>query len=242
MFVWAALNYYWLGRKRSTICSKTLSNFPCKLWHILKCSAFVLKIETVVHFLHPRPFCLQIFFFFFASVPIPQSLLTVCYWSGSWYLNWSIYSATCLRYPTWAISLNNVFINWLIITVRLISCIYIWVLSTTDLSSNNHAYLSRSCVLHYNLIIIEVENNGVCVQTLSRCRALKVGLVKLLLLFLRKTDSSLPQKVQYRQWTKFCQPGRSDWVCQSCPGFQAVAAGWGRVREPNGSMPLSPFL
>lgn len=137
VFAWTAL-YYCIGWKRSKICSNTLFcfcflTFPLKLWHMLKCFTFVLKMEIVVDFLHPRPFVCRFFFFFFASMPIPQSLLTVCYWSGSWYLNWSMYSVTCLRYPTWAISLNNVFINWLIITVRLISCIYICVLSTIDL-------------------------------------------------------------------------------------------------------------
>lgn len=134
MFVWAALNYSCI-RWKSKICNNILFYiyiFSFKLWHILKYSTFVFKIKVVVYFLHPRPFCSQIFFFF-ASIPIPQSLLTVCYWSSSWYLNWSMYSVTCLRYPTWAISLNNVFINWLIITVRLISCIYICVLSTIDL-------------------------------------------------------------------------------------------------------------
>lgn len=135
MYVWPALNYHYrTGWGKSTICSNALLffNFRFKLWYILQCSTFVL-IEIVVDFLHPRPFCSQISFFLFASIPIPQSLLTVSYWSGSWYLNWSMYSVTCLRYPTWAISLNNVFINWLIITARLISCIYICVLSTIDL-------------------------------------------------------------------------------------------------------------
>lgn len=92
-----------------------------------------LQIETIVGFLHLRFFCLHLLLFFFASVLIPQSLLTVCYWSGSWSWNWSMCSVTCLRYPTWAISLNNVFINWLIITVKLISRIYICVLPTIDL-------------------------------------------------------------------------------------------------------------
>lgn len=59
-------------------------------------------------------------------------LLIVSYWSSSWYLNWSMYSVTCLRYPTWTISLNNIFINWLIITVRVISYIFICALSTND--------------------------------------------------------------------------------------------------------------
>lgn len=93
-----------------------------------------LQIETIVGFLHLRFFCLHLLLLiFFASVLIPQSLLTVCYWSGSWSWNWSMCSVTCLRYPTWAISLNNVFINWLIITVKLISRIYICVLPTIDL-------------------------------------------------------------------------------------------------------------
>lgn len=93
-----------------------------------------LQIETIVGFLHLRFFCLHLLFiYFFASVLIPQSLLTVCYWSGSWSWDWSMCSVTCLRYPTWAISLNNVFINWLIITVKLISRIYICVLPTIDL-------------------------------------------------------------------------------------------------------------
>lgn len=119
---------------KSPVCSNALfPPFPFKLWHILQCSTFVFKMEIVVDLLHPNPFCSWIFFFFSTNIPIPQSLLTVSYWSGSWYLNWSMYSVTCLRYPTWAISLNNVFINWLIITVRLISCIYICVFSTIDL-------------------------------------------------------------------------------------------------------------
>lgn len=134
-------------------------------------------------------------FFFFASMPIPQSLLTVSYWSSSWYLNWSMYSPTCLRYPTWAISLNNVFINWLIITVRLISCIYICMLSTIDLYSNNRACLSRSWALHENLVITEVESTSVGVSQSSGCRALKWGSPSRLLLlhFLGKTDSSSSQ-------------------------------------------------
>lgn len=105
--------------------------FPFNLWHMLKYCASVFKLKVLyVFFILPlRLFCLPFFFFLLT----PQSLLTVCYWSGSWSLNWSMRSVTCLRYPTWAISLNNVFINWLIITVKLISRIYICVLPTIDL-------------------------------------------------------------------------------------------------------------
>lgn len=163
MFVWAALNYDYIGCKGSEFVVIHSFTFPFKLWHIIKCCVFVLKNWNCCRFPSSKTLLFADYFFFFASIPIPQSLLTVCYWSGSWYLNWSMSSVTCLRYPTWAISLNNVFINWLIITVRLISCIYICVLSTIDLYSNNHAYLSRSWVLHHNLIIIKVENNRICV-------------------------------------------------------------------------------
>lgn len=163
MFVWAALNYDYVGWKGHGFVVIHFFTFPFKLWYIIKCSAFVIKNWDCCRFSFIQdPFVCN--FFFFASIPIPQSLLTVYYWSGSWYLNWSMSSVTCLRYPTWAISLNNVFINWLIITVRLISCIYICVLSTIDLYSNNHAYLSRSWVLHHNLIIIKVKNSSICVQ------------------------------------------------------------------------------
>lgn len=120
---------------KSPVCSNALfPPFPFKLWHILTVLYIRLQNGNCCRSPSSKSLLFVDFFFFFsANIPIPQSLLTVSYWSGSWYLNWSMYSVTCLRYPTWAISLNNVFINWLIITVRLISCIYICVFSTIDL-------------------------------------------------------------------------------------------------------------
>lgn len=91
-----------------------------------------------------------------------------------------MYSLTCLRYPTWTISLNNIFINWLIITVRVISCIFICALSTNDSSYNNHAYINidsgLNCRTPYNnyaasnsMFLQEGINLFLCGQQNSVC-------------------------------------------------------------------------
>lgn len=76
--------------------------------HLLKYTAFGSekknKCKRLSMFLSPWLADSFVYLFIFASVPIPRSLLTVCYRSSSWYLNWSMSPVTCLRYPTWAIS------------------------------------------------------------------------------------------------------------------------------------------